>query len=321
MERSARANWSPVVIRARILAFAALCLFPAAAEAAEAASVLRGRGTEFCYGVTYARQTAAKQTLKELFVSKSFAADPTSEGKMFTAEERAEDDKGREYQHIEVARRQRNGAVRFHSLECGEDKGTYQCTAGSEEFAERNIDLKPDGDALIARVEGDRTRYRLTPRPMEECRAWQRRDRPAWTAKWAPLRVRYAERAPVCLTLAGKASRIAGLTLRVNKPVEIDPSPKIAHTMLRVTFTLRLADGTVRERNTRCDGIGHRLGCTYGYGVLYLEVAGERAVRVFERQARAGEKSELEAFFDVSLPKSERSFRLEEAELSACPAP
>jgi hypothetical protein len=301
------------------------CAGMPAALAADPGAALRTRGTEFCFGRVYDAAHMARhkrQPFSAMHVFKSFTDDPLSEDKPVAREERIARDKKNGMMSVTVVRRDRAGKSDDVWLGCGESRGRFQCSMSSEEFAHLNLELRPSGDGFLATSGLDRKEvYRLAPLPMSECLAARDAARPAWVGKGAPLRVRFAERAPVCLTAEGRGE-VARVTLRILRPAEIDPSPMIPETKLRAIVTMRLADGTTRMRGTRCDSGGYRYWCQSGHGYVNIAPAGERAITMYEERAGDGkDKSEMEAFFDLTLPRTERRFRLEEAELSACPEP
>jgi hypothetical protein len=311
--------------RVRSAALALLLLAPAAAQAADAGAALRTRGTEFCFGRVYDAAHMAqhkRQPYAAIHVFKSFTDDPLSEDKPVTREERIAQAKKNGMMSISVVRRDRAGKSDDAWLGCGESRGRFQCSMSSEEYAHLNLELRPSGDGFLATSGLDREEvYRLAPLPMSQCLAARDAARPAWVGKSPPLRVRFAERAPVCLAAEGRG-QVARVTLLIHRPTEIDPSPMVPHSMLRATVTMTLKDGTTRARGTRCDSGGYRYWCQNGYGEVYLVPAGERAITMFEVNAGDGnDKGAMETFFGLTLPKDERSFRLEEAELSACPQP
>jgi hypothetical protein len=302
------------------LRLAALALLPSAAIAADAGATLRSKGVELCFGRVYdaGHMTRHKrQPLSAIHVFKSFTMDPLSEDKPVPREKMIAAD-----EHVSKAwiiRRARDGKLDDVQFPCSEIKpSVFECSRGDEEFPVRRLELRASGDKVFARSGLDTKEvYRLESRPLAECLAWRDKARPDWVGKSQPLRLRFAERAPVCHAAAGTPK----LALRTLRPVETEASDHVPHSMLRVTLALTLADGTTRVRHTRCDSSGYDYWCQYGHGVVHLAPAGDRAIAVFEgpHEPRASEPSPFEQFFGVTLKPEQRRFVVEERDDAVCP--
>jgi hypothetical protein len=111
------------------------------------------------------------------------------------------------------------------------------------------------------------------------------------------------------------------MSFRVDRPVEIDASDLVAHTMFRATVALKLRDGTARIRHVRCDSGGYDFWCQSGHGAIHVAPVGDRRLAVFEGsfEARAGARSPVEIFFDATLKPEERRFVVEERDDAVCP--
>lgn len=305
----------------------------AAAESAGASQILRSRGEPFCFGRSYSTNHMAqrkRQTLSALFIFKDFSPDPLSEDKPITPERLIADDKAAAEQiAFSVLRRYRDGRMAHFSSRCEESSdGGIECPAASE-LAEFELTLRPDGGGLIARdgLDGN-ARYRLERLPLSTCLNWRDRARPPWVGKTAPLRVRFAERAPACFGLNHDArylaehpgQKIASVALRINRPAEIDANDKVTFTMLRITASMKLRDGTVSVRHARCDSAEYAFWCQYGDGAIRLKTADDRSITLFDKKdpERPRKKTEMEAFFGLSLGGRNQTFRLTERDDAQC---
>jgi hypothetical protein len=311
---------------------AVLALFGMAAPgvsiaAEDAARTLRNQGEEFCFGRTYdAAQLGRnkRQNLSALFVFRDFSRDPLSEDKPVTREQAAAQPR------FEVIRRYRDGRIKHVSESaCEETRAGVDCSPGSEELAEYALALRASGGALVAKngLE-EKLRYQLERLPLSACRGWRDRARPEWVGKGQPLRVRFAERAPVCfgaeLDRATDAKQnVASVAVRINRPIEIDPDEKIPFTMFRATVSVKLADGTTRVRHTRCDSGGYYFWCQHGHGAIRLAAAEDRVIRLFSQPNpyTPRKRTEIEEFFDLSLGGKEQAFRLVERQDEKCELP
>jgi hypothetical protein len=304
----------------------------ATAESADAAQILKSRGESFCFGRAYSTDHMARrkrQTLSALFIFKDFSPDPLSEDKPVAPERLIADDKAAGEIAFSVLRRYRDGRMAHFTSECEESSdGWIECPAAGE-LAEFGLALRPDAGGLAVRYSIDGgARYRLERLPLSTCLGWRDRARPPWVGKGLPLRARFAERAPVCFGLDRDArylgdhpgERIASARLRINRPTEIDPNDKVTFTMLRITASIRLRDGTVSVRHARCDSAEYAFWCQYGDGAIRLKPADDRGITLFDRKDREipQDKTEMEAFFGLSLGGRNQSLHLAERDDAQC---
>ena len=310
-----------------------LCILsagPLAAAEAGASTTLRSRGEEFCFGRTYNSVHMARhkrQHLSALFVFKDFSGDPVSEDKPVTREHATATDKTASDLKVSVVRQYRKSRIHQSESACEATQGgIFDCPAGSEELAEFNLELRANGDALMAKngLETDGP-YRLDRLPLAACRAWRDRARPQWVGKGTPLRVRFVDRVPVCFRLERNLSndpkqKISSVAVRINRPIEIDPSEKVPFTMFRITASVKLRDGTTSVRNARCDSADYYFWCQYGNGAIRLAAMDDRSIRMFDQadQRVPRKRREMEDFFDLSLGPDDQAFRLTERDDATC---
>lgn len=306
-----------------------ICLMPVTAFAADdVASILRDRGEEFCFGRTFDGVDLARnrrQKLSALFVFRDFSVDPLSEDKPLTREQAKALEQKAARPTLNIVRQYRNGSVKHSESACESGDTMLDCSPDSEELADYALELRAAAGKLIAKngLE-EKVTYQLEKMPMNACRGWRDRARPDWVGKGQPLRVRFADRAPVCYRFDRDASKrpgqkVVSIALKVNRPVEIDESEKVSFTMLRVTASVKLKDGTLRTRHARCDSAEYHFWCQYGYGAIRLAALEDRALRLFNGpSSRPGERPEIETFFDLALGADDRIFRLTERDNGQC---
>jgi hypothetical protein len=302
----------------------------AAQETAGALAVLRGRADEFCFGRTYDAAHMARhrqQRLSAFFLFRDFSPDPLSEDKPIPRERLIAIDKSSTHRQVDVLSRDRAGRVSHSTnLSCEESGGEFRC-AGTSVDEDAVLEVRPSQNSLLVKNGLETGRYELRPQPIGTCLAWRDRARPSWVGKGPPLRVRFAEHAPACFMreyderhlTRHPNQNVVGVTVRINGPVEIDESDLVRHTMLRVTLSLKLRDGSLTIRNTRCDGSGYDFWCQHGQSAVHLAPAGDSSIMMFERTA--GEhrgKSPMAAFFGMRLGRGDQAFRLDARSDTAC---
>jgi hypothetical protein len=309
--------------------FAILTLLQGTASAQDALDALRGRGEEFCFGRTYdAAQLvrSKRQALSGLFVFRDFSGDPLSEDKPMTREQSMAREQNAARPTFDVIRRYRGGRIKYSDGTCEETRDGVDCSPDSEELAEFALELRASGDKLVAKNGLDeKVAYQLERLPLSVCRSWRDRARPEWVGKGQPLRARFAERAPVCFGQDFDISKhskqtVAGVAVRINRPVEIDPDEKIPFTMFRATISVKLKSGTTRVRHTRCDSGGYYFWCQHGQGAVRLATAADRGIRMFS-QANPNttqKRTEMEEFFDLPLGGKQQAFYLVERDDAKC---
>lgn len=299
-----------------------------ARETPDALDALRARGKEFCYGRIYSSAHMARhrqQRLSAFFLFRDFSPDPFAEDKQIPRERLIAIDKSSVPRKIDVVSRNRAGRTSHWDLDCEETDGEFTC-AGSSADEDSVLEIRPSQRALLVKNGLEEARYRLVPLPVSTCLAWRDRARPSWVGQGPPLRVRFAEHAPACFMreydaqhLARHPSqRVAGVAAKVLRPVEIDQSDKVLHTMLRGTLSLRLRDGTLVKRHTRCDGAGYAFWCQYGQGSVHLAPAGDRSIMMFDRQSNDRDENQMELFFGAPLGRKGQIFRLNAQSDTAC---
>jgi hypothetical protein len=326
---------SPMTRLARFLSISCMVLAAPAgamAENADASQILKSRGEPFCFGRSYPANHMARhkrQTLAALFIFKDFSPDPLSEDKPVAPERLIADDKGAGDIAFSVLRHYRDGRMAHFPNRCEASRdGGVECPATSE-MVEFELNLRADGGGVIARDGLDRdTSYRLERLPLNTCLKWRDRARPPWVGKSLPLRVRFAQRAPVCFGLDRDArylaqhpgDKIASALLRINRPTEIDPNDKVTFTMLRITASIKLRDGTVSLRHARCDGAEYAFWCQYRDGAIRLKPADERGITLYDQKdpETPREKTEMEAFFGLSLGGRNQTMQLTERDDAQC---
>jgi hypothetical protein len=320
-------NVSTAPIRLAIVAFA-VSAASSAAQGADAVAALRARGHEFCFGRTYDTSDMAlhRQRLSAFFLFRDFSPDPLSEDKPIPREQLIAIDRSSKHRTVEVLRQSWAGRVTHTVVECEDVRGEFTCS-GTSADEDTVLESRPSRHSLIVKNGLETDRYRLQPRPISTCLAWRDRARPSWVGKGPPLRVRFAEHAPACFMRDYDARHLAkhpnqavtSIAVRINRPVEIDESDHVRHTMLRVTLSLKLRDGTPAVRDTRCDGSGYDFSCQYGEGAVYLAPAGDRSIMMFERRGdEHRDKGPMETFFGVRLGRGDRVFRLDGRSDTAC---
>jgi hypothetical protein len=316
-------------MKRRIGLLSILCILPVAhADAGDAAGALRDRGEEFCFGRSYDGAHLARnrrQKLLALFVYRDFSGDPLSEDKPLTRDQAKTRERNAARPTFNIIRQYRGGRIQRSESACESDGDAIDCSPDSEELADYALVLRAAGDKLNAKNgQEQKTGYPLERMPMSVCRSWRDRARPGWVGKGQPLRVRFAERAPVCYRLDQDISKrprqnVVSIALRFNRPVEIDDNEKVAFTMLRVTASVKLKDGTVRSRDARCDSADYYFWCQYGYGAIRLAAIEDRAIHVFSGpKSSPSERPEIEKFFDLPLGADDRAFRLTERDDETC---
>jgi hypothetical protein len=324
-----KVNVSTAPIWLAMVACAVSAHLSAAQEATGALAVLRGRGDEFCFGRTYGVSHMAQrrqQRLSAFFLFNDFSPDPLSEDKPIPRERLIAIDKRKQHRALEVLKRDRAGRISRTDVDCEELDGEFTCSSSAAD-EEAVLEVSPSRNALAVKNGLERQRYRLHALPIGTCLAWRDRARPNWVGKGPPLRVRFAEQAPTCFMREYEARHLAkhpnqnvvSAAIRINRPIEIDDSDLVRHTMLRVTLSLKLKDGTLKARDTRCDGRGYDFACQYEEGAVYLAPAGERSILMFERRPEDHyDKSPIEAFFGVHLGRGDQAIRLDARSDTAC---
>lgn len=325
---------------AQVLLVTAACAVSTASRAADGADALdalRRRGDEFCFGRTYDASHMARhrtQRLSAFFLFRDFSPDPLSEDKPIPRDRLIAIDKSTTHRTLDVLKRNRAGRIERSELRCDVNDREVTCSGDSGEGEDGVLEVRTSRDALLVKNGLESERYALGPLPISTCLAWRDRARPKWVGQGPPLRVRFAEHAPACFMREYDArylakhpkENVAGVAVRINRPVEIDDSDRVRHTMLRVTLSMRLRDGTLAERNTRCDGSGYDFWCQgqYGSGAVFLVPAGDRSIMMLERRRpdeRRG-KGPMETFFGVPLGHGAgpgaRAFRLDAHSETLC---
>ena len=258
---------------------------------------------------------------------KDFSSDPLNEDKPVTREQSIAIEQKAARPTFHIIRRYRGGRIKHSDSACDEASGgAFDCSPDSEELAEYALEFRAAGDKLIAKNGLDeKVTYQLERLPLSACQTWRDRARPEWVGKGQPLRVRFAERAPVCFGLDLDAAKhpkqkIASAAVRINRPVEIDPDEKISFTMFRATVSIKLRDGTARVRHVRCDSGGYYFWCQHGYGAIRLAGAEDRVIRMFSQRNpyTSQKRTEMEQFFDLPLGGKEQAFRLVERQDEKC---
>jgi hypothetical protein len=311
------------------LVCAVYALLQGPAVAQDALSALRSRGEEFCFGRTHdAAQLARnkRQALSGLFVFRDFSGDPLSEDKPMTREQSMAREQKAARPTFDVIRRYRGGRIKHSDGTCEVTRDGVDCSPDSEELAEFALELRASGDKLVAKNGMDeKVAYRLERLPLSTCRNWRDRARPEWVGTGQPLRVRFAERAPVCFGQDFDSSKhpkrtVAGVAVRINRPVEIDPDEKIPFTMFRATISVKLKNGTTRVRHTRCDSGGYYFWCQHGQGAIRLATAADRGIRMFSQANpyTTQKRTEMEEFFDLPLGGKQQTFHLVERDDPKC---
>jgi hypothetical protein len=299
-----------------------------AQETTDALDALRERGKEFCFGRINSSAHMARhkqQRLSAFFLFRDFSPDPFAENKPIPRERLIVIDKSSAPRKIDVVSRNRAGRISHWDLDCEETNGEFTCS-GSSADEDSVLEIRPSKGALLVKNGLEEARYRLVPLPVSTCLAWRDRARPSWVGQGPPLRVRFAEHAPACFMreydvqhlARHPGQRVAAVAAKILRPVEIDERDQVRHTMLRATLSLRLRDGTLVERHTRCDGAGYDFWCQYGHGSVHLAPAGDRSIMMFDRQSNDRDENQMELFFGAPLGRKGQIFRLDARSDTPC---
>ncbi len=315
------------------------------------------RGEEACYGRVYDAAHLARhprQAMSAFHHFKSLTPDPQKEegyrgrdveaaldrretsSRWLSVLVRFKDQPGRLYrQEVECAGgpdgfacgRDCDGGG-FTARRSGEKLVLSQDPAFSGLRLESACDADPEGATRRLDPKEDATTWVLHRLPMSACHAERDAARPPYARGADPVTTRFVDKGKVCHARTYDAAhlarhpgqRIAAMALRTEDRVRWTGEIDDFETVVPVTLTARLRDGTSVTRTARCTAQDYHLGC-HGEGGAFMVVRdGEKALRVrdFLLKSADREDRDLPRFLGLDLGDDDRVFRLDLADQAAC---